>query len=231
MKVRTEARREAILEIASQVFLEFGFKRASMDEIVHRVGGSKSTIYGYYPSKEALFLAVTQAAGETHFQSAFDVLAAHDFSVGIHDVLGGFSEKLVVLLCSQELAATHRMVLAEAGHSNVGELFYEAGPKRGISDIAGFFRRAMEHGRMRKDDPTVAAQQFISLVQAEIQLRWYYKELPPLTDEQIKGIASRAVTTFLRAYALDPTSTMDAESPCPCDPLNKVSGGQGASVS
>ena len=27
MKVRTEARREAILDIASQVFLEFGFER------------------------------------------------------------------------------------------------------------------------------------------------------------------------------------------------------------
>ena len=61
MKVRTEARREAILEIASQVFLEFGFERASMAEIVRRIGGSKSTIYGYYPSKEALFQAVTQA--------------------------------------------------------------------------------------------------------------------------------------------------------------------------
>ena len=44
MKVRTEARREAILEVASQVFLEFGYERASMAEIVKRIGGSKSTI-------------------------------------------------------------------------------------------------------------------------------------------------------------------------------------------
>ena len=44
MKVRTEARREAILEVASQVFLELGFKRASMTEIVRRIGGSK---HGY----------------------------------------------------------------------------------------------------------------------------------------------------------------------------------------
>ena len=51
MKVRTEARREAILEVASQVFVEFGFKRASMIEIVRRLGGSKSTIYGYYRYK------------------------------------------------------------------------------------------------------------------------------------------------------------------------------------
>jgi AcrR family transcriptional regulator len=218
MKVRTEARREAILEIASQVFLEFGFERASMIEIVRRIGGSKSTIYGYFPSKEALFLAVTQAVGEKHIQSAFDELAAHDVRVGIRDMLGKFSEKLAVLMCRPELAATHRMVLAEAGHSNVGALFYEAGPKLGISDIAAFFHRAMEQGCMRQGDPTVAAQQFIALVQAEIQPRWYYKDLPPLTDEQTKGIADRAMTTFSCAYALEPSSTLGAEPPGPCAP-------------
>lgn len=216
MKVRTEARREAILEVASQVFLEFGFERASMAEIVHRIGGSKSTIYGYYPSKEALFLAVTKAAGERHIQSAFDELAAHDIRVGIREVLGKFSEKLAVLMCSPELAATHRMVLAEAGHSNVGELFYEAGPKRGITDIAEFFRRAMEQGCMRQGDPTVAAQQFIALVQAEIQPRWYYKALSPLADEQIKDMAGRAMLTFANAYALESDSGMAEESPRRC---------------
>jgi hypothetical protein len=64
----------------------------------------------------------------------------------------------------------------------------------------------------------VAAQQFVALVQAEIQPRWYYKELPPLTDEQIKGIADRAMTTFSCAYALEPSSTLGAEPPGPCDP-------------
>jgi AcrR family transcriptional regulator len=204
MKVRTEARREAILEVASQVFLEFGFERASMAQIVQRIGGSKSTIYGYYPSKEALFLAVTQLAGEKHIQSAFDELAAHDVRAGILEVLGKFSEKLAGLICSQELVATHRMVLAEAGHSNVGALFYEAGPKRGISELAEFFRRAMEHGRMRQENPSVAAQQFMALVQAEIQPRWYYKDLPELTHEQIKDLASRAMVTFSLAYAIEP---------------------------
>lgn len=212
MKVRTEARREAILEVASQVFLEFGFERASMAEIVHRIGGSKSTIYGYYPSKEALFVAVTQAAGERHIRSAFEELAAHDIRAGVLDMLSRFSEKLTVLMCSPELVASHRMVLAEAGHSNVAALFYEAGPQRGISDIAAFFRRAMEQGCMRQSDPTVAAQQFIALVQAETQPRWYYKDLPSLTDDQIRDIAARAMDTFARAYALE-TDNLVADAP------------------
>ena len=115
MKVRTEARREAILEVASQVFVEFGFKRASMIEIVRRLGGSKSTIYGYYPSKEALFQAVTRAAGEKQIQTAFDELASPDAIDRIDAVLSKFGQELAQFLCRPDLMATHRMVLAEAG--------------------------------------------------------------------------------------------------------------------
>lgn len=201
MKVRTEARREAILEVASQVFLELGFKRASMTEIVRRIGGSKSTIYGYYPSKEALFQAVTEAVGEKQIQTAFDELAAPNANAPIAMVLAKFGEKLTKFLCSPDLMATHRMVLAEAGHSNVGELFYEAGPQKGIHQISAFFRLAMEHQRMRKDDPEVAAQQFFALLQAEIQRRWYYQAPAALSDLQIQEITQRAVATFSRAYA------------------------------
>lgn len=201
MKVRTEARREAILEIASEVFLEFGFERASMAEIVRRIGGSKSTIYGYFPSKEALFQAVTQAVGEQHIEASLVELAAHDMQHGILDVLGRFGEKLANFMCRPEVIATNRMVLAEAGHSTIGQLFYEEGPQRGMGDIAAFFTRAMEHGHLRQDAPFVAALQFAALVQAEIQQRWYYKDLPPPPPEEIKALAERAVATFLRAYA------------------------------
>ena len=218
MKVRTVARREAILEVASQGFLEFGFKSASMTEIVRRIGGSKSTIYGYYPSKEALFQAVTTAAGEKQIQTAFDELAAPNATDPVEAVLAKFGEKLAVFLCRADMMATHRMVLAEAGHSNVGELFYEAGPKRGVSNMSAYFRRVMDGGLLRNDDPTVAALQFFALLQAEIQLRWYYQAPPALSDEQIKDIAQRAVATFWRAYAAQPVNSghekSHGEDPC-----------------
>lgn len=47
MRVRTEAKRDAIVEAASEVFLESGFEGASMAQIATLVGGSKATLYGY----------------------------------------------------------------------------------------------------------------------------------------------------------------------------------------
>ncbi|CAM3916993.1 TetR/AcrR family transcriptional regulator [Paracidovorax anthurii] len=214
MKVRTQARREAILEVASEVFLEFGYERASIAEIIKRIGGSKSTIYGYFPSKEALFLAVAHAAGERHMESALAEVAAYDGS-NLRPTLTHFSEKLLEFLCSEEAVAAHRMVLGEAGNSDIGRLFYEAGPQRGLTLIADLARQAMARGQLRREDPAIVARYFGALVNAEYQHRWFFRDLPPVTRAQIRRSAERAVTAFLRAFALGEHAQEAAPPPAP----------------
>ena len=58
MRVRTEDKRQEIIEIAAQLFEDLGYDRTSMSLISERVGGSKATLYGYFKSKEELLLAV-----------------------------------------------------------------------------------------------------------------------------------------------------------------------------
>lgn len=60
MRKRTEEKREAILEAATAVFRDMGFHNASMNAIASRLGGSKMTLYSYFPSKEAIFLEVVR---------------------------------------------------------------------------------------------------------------------------------------------------------------------------
>src|ERR1700744_640952 len=52
-----DARREAILDVAQEVFLEEGFAAASMSTIAAKLGGSKGTLYNYFKSKDDLFNA------------------------------------------------------------------------------------------------------------------------------------------------------------------------------
>src|ERR1043165_83245 len=47
-----------ILDAAQQLFLEKGFRSASIDEIAELAPASKPTIYAHFPGKEALFAAV-----------------------------------------------------------------------------------------------------------------------------------------------------------------------------
>ena len=57
MRVKTEGRRQVIIDAALEVFKEVGYERASMAEISARAGGSKATLYNYFKSKEELFSA------------------------------------------------------------------------------------------------------------------------------------------------------------------------------
>lgn len=56
-----EARRQEILWAAAQVFAVKGFHAARMEEVAEQAGVAKGTVYLYYPSKEALFLATLEA--------------------------------------------------------------------------------------------------------------------------------------------------------------------------
>src|SRR5947209_1034801 len=57
-RVRTEEKRDEIVRIASELFEKRGYDRCSMAALSEKLGGSKATLYGYFPSKEDLLRAV-----------------------------------------------------------------------------------------------------------------------------------------------------------------------------
>lgn len=199
MKVRTEAKREAIVETAAQLFQELGYQHASMNELAKRLGGSKATLYGYFPSKEALFEAVVRTYATVHLSEATQGLqAAPEDVAALESVLVRFGEGMLLVLTNDERAlAIYRMVIAEAGRSELGELFYAAGPSECVAALAKLLGAAMNRGDLRKTDPKVSAHQFLALVNAEVQLRMYQRAPPPLSRAQIRKMVVRAVDLFL----------------------------------
>src|SRR5437879_1517334 len=71
-----DSRREAILDVATEVFLEVGYSCASMSTIAARVGGSKGTLYNYFKSKEELFAAYVGRYC-ARYQEIMDELIVH----------------------------------------------------------------------------------------------------------------------------------------------------------
>ena len=57
-------REDQILTLASEVFADEGFATTSIQAIAERAGISKPLIYNYFGSKEGLFLACIERAGE-----------------------------------------------------------------------------------------------------------------------------------------------------------------------
>lgn len=199
MKVRTDAKRDAILKIASEVFLEMGYERASMAAISARVGGSKATLYGYFPSKEAIFLTLARQFGAEHIDPALEELTSSKED-DLPNLLQRFGERLLVFLASPTAMSAYRLVLAEAGHSEVGRLFFEAGQQQGEQAMAAYMQSVMNRGLLRQANPLVAARHFGALVHSEIDHRYFYRENPILSPAQVQDTVARAVQVFMGGY-------------------------------
>src|ERR1700758_5808851 len=59
---RKEARPGEILNAALACFAEHGFAATRLDDVAHRAGITKGTLYLYFPNKEELFKAVVAQA-------------------------------------------------------------------------------------------------------------------------------------------------------------------------
>jgi AcrR family transcriptional regulator len=62
-------REEQMLDVAARVFAKHGYHAASMDEIAAAVGVSKPMLYAYFDSKEGLYLACIDRAGQDLLES------------------------------------------------------------------------------------------------------------------------------------------------------------------
>ena len=76
-----------MLEAADRVFARRGYQASSMDEIAAEVGVTKPMLYAYFGSKEGLYLASVQRAGEMLAQRLRDVAEggpAERLQAGVH---------------------------------------------------------------------------------------------------------------------------------------------------
>jgi AcrR family transcriptional regulator len=204
MNVRSETRRTAILEQAIELFQEKGYERASMNELVRRCGGSKQTIYSYFPSKEALFTAVIKDVATRHMPEAVaEIRSQESERLDLEARLIQFGERMMSVLTNDAgPMAIYRMVVAESGHSTVGQLFYESGPAQLVEAVAEFFENAIERGELRPLNPRALAEQFTALLTAENSHRLYMLDPAPMTHDAIHQMIRRAVDIFLFGAAI-----------------------------
>jgi AcrR family transcriptional regulator len=195
---RGEAKRQAILDTAYRLFLEQGFEKTSMSEITVQVGGSKATLYNHFTSKEELFVECMTAAIDQYVVGS---LASLDLSRDdIEAVLQHFGENFLQFSCSKEMIAVRRLMIAEAARLEVGMLFLKKiGALR--DRVADYLGANMESGKLRKEDPGVAANHLRGLLESEVLEPLLLGVTDTIPEAEKRDAAHRAIDAFLRAYA------------------------------
>ncbi|MBD8678577.1 TetR/AcrR family transcriptional regulator [Sphingomonas sp. CFBP 13720] len=194
------ARQAAIIAIARRNFLDHGYAATSMSTIAGKLGGSKGTLWAYFPSKEALFAAVLDDVTEAFRAQLYDALRpGRDCRTTLLDFARRFSEKLL----SPDAVSLYRLVIGEGGRfPEIGRLFDDRGPAQVKARLATYLEREMAAGHFRRADPFRAAQHLIQLIQIRHNTQ-LWGSAGPLPAEERERDAQDAVDLFHRAYAPD----------------------------
>jgi AcrR family transcriptional regulator len=197
MKKKTEAKRQAILNVAKETFQELGFEKTSMSEISSRVGGSKATLYNYFASKEELFFEVM-----THLE--FDIIhtIALPSAGNIAESLHQFGKRLLAFLYSPEIRAHRHLAITESGRTDLGRIVYERGILRSQNLVSEFLQEAMDQGKLRQTDSIVATRHLIALLESELMDRFLFQIPMEIDEKKIKEVAHRAIEIFIKGYGV-----------------------------
>ena len=194
---RGRERRARILKAATELFLQAGYGDTSIDAIVERSGGSKATLYTYFPTKDDLFRAVIEAVVSNRQEPTLDS------SADVHAALVAFAIQRMNVVFSQRHRALVRLVIAERERfPDIARLYYDIGPMRSEDLLVDYFMELRERGLLDMESPVEAADLFIGMMFHQWYVKHLYTHVTPPSTEEMQYRAERVVGTFLGIFQL-----------------------------
>lgn len=194
-------RREAILDVASEIFLSEGYASTSMSTIAARLGGSKGTLYNYFKSKEELFEAYVRRHCAVQKTEIMSILTEDGEP---REVINVWARRYLAVVTGDKSLNNWRVISAESQKSpEFGRTFYESGPLLGVSILADALKKWADAGYFRFDDARVAAHQFMSLLSGRIIKARLLCYMPTPTEEELDTEVRNAISTFFAAFGTD----------------------------
>ncbi len=204
--------RTAVLEAATLSFLEHGYVETSLDDIAHRAGVAKRTIYNVVGDKEAVFRCVLDAAIDTAERFSVEVVENLASGDDIETELRDAALQLARAVLTGRIVALRRLLIAEARRfPELAASYYQRAPGRVINGLAAALQRYDQRGELTVDEPVRAAEQFAFLVLgAALDRALFATDDTPVDEALLTERALTGVDTFVRAHR--PTSAASAQN-------------------
>ncbi len=191
-----ESRKEALLDAATEIFLESGFVGAKMTVIAKRAGSSMETLYARYPNKAELFAAIIRRKSS----GLLDVVGPLSPDREPREALTNYGIELVTMMTMRDTQQLHRVVIAGSIEApELGALFWENGPGRGFRIVRTYLHEQKMRGTLKIDDADRASGVLLGMFVGGIVLRSTLG-MPTIinTREAQAGWAAYVVNTFLK---------------------------------
>jgi len=185
--------RERVLRAATTSFLARGYA-SSVDDIARRAGVAKQTVYAHFASKDALFKQVAHDLVRRVLVELEN--EPQDLRAGLVRFAIAYRERVL----STQGIATFRTVLPEIQRFRaLARSMYAASAGEMVHQLAAYLARAMDRGRLRRDDPQFAAELLLGMLVGQDRV----KRLFGVSQHNGSDAARSAhlIDCFLRAYA------------------------------
>lgn len=200
MRVRTDEKRQEIIRVAGDAFVELGYDRTSMSVISQRLGGSKATLYGYFKSKEELLLAVLENEVDEKAEELFSHLLVIE---DLREALTWLATSALTKRRDVRPTCFFRIVSTQPEESGIGKTFYDTILRPVWMRLCDWIEERMEIGQLRKADPWRATMHFKGLVEGDVIERHLLGAQDGFGPAEIAEQAESAADAFMRLYGPD----------------------------
>ncbi len=166
---RGELRSERFLDAATDAFIEKGYRRASLSEIVGRAGGSMSTLYRAFGDKQGLAHAII----ERHMSIVTERLQDLSLSgLPPETALLQVGESILDASISRESLLVHRIVTGEGrDFPDLRDWFFNNAVLPAQAILTDYLEQEIAAGRLALRAPAVASSQFFMMIFGEMIIR------------------------------------------------------------
>jgi len=194
-------RRDHIIAVAAQVFAQIGYGAASMSTIAARLGGSKATLYKYFPSKEQLFEEVMRSKCERVLAPLRDLRGSDEED--LESLLAKFGAAFLSKIYESVSLDVHRLIQSEGVRfPELGKAFFRSGPDAVVEELRATLERFQLAGQIACDDLRLAAGQFLGMVRGDHHLRYSAGVWPAPDAAEIERQARHAARIFVYGLRL-----------------------------
>ena len=198
MRVKSEERRQAILDVAREAFTQLGFENTTMSEIANRTGGSKATLYNYFSSKEELFAAVIDEFGRQRIAEAF---MSMNPDKPVREEITRLGLHYLRFILNSDVIGLRAVIVHESARTNIGREYYRLGPQRGWQYISQYIEQQSRSGQLCViENSWAAAMHLKGLLEVEMLEPLLLGARACPDDKEMAEVVERAINVFMLAY-------------------------------
>ena len=158
-------RNQALITDAADIFLQYGFEGATLDMIIERAGGSRSTLYKNFGDKEGLFAAVVAAMIDDIFIEPNEKAPKLDT---IEMVLSFYGSRFLLNVLKPQSIGLYRLILGEYNRfPEISQAFFEQGPVKSYRSLT---QKLSQLPDVKVDETTLLSisSRFLEMLKADV---------------------------------------------------------------